>query len=222
VVLPRIDSFEEELGDAWGLSVDAGRTWKTVPVPGAIRINPFFNKVDVGGTRGRYSNIRIGSDDYPFVVVTSQKDGYRLVAIGADGSAKELLHTSTSAQIALVGTDHAGRRFLVRVGTATRWEPLALGRHAPEPQRSAGRRDAALRPDGRAGLGLGGQRGAAATRGARDPPDPDAAKQLFGLDGSVGALFIKPEGGASVNATGRTCIGGKGTYGYATPYVFAT
>jgi hypothetical protein len=43
----------------------------------------------------------------------------------------------------------------------------------------------------------------------------DAAKQLFQMEGGVGALFIDPDAGASINVTGRTYTqSSNGTYGY--------
>jgi hypothetical protein len=43
----------------------------------------------------------------------------------------------------------------------------------------------------------------------------DAARELFSIDSGVGALFITPERGFSINATGRTYNQtAKGTYGY--------
>src|SRR5262249_46751229 len=43
----------------------------------------------------------------------------------------------------------------------------------------------------------------------------DAAKELFQMEGGVGALFIDPDVGASINVTGRTYTqSSAGTFGY--------
>lgn len=101
---------------AWNLSVDGGKTWKKAQVAGSYV--PNSPQVDLGGwyARGRYSNIRIGTREYPFVAVSLAANGWHLVAIGADGAAKDLLVTPSSQRISLAGSDDDRRRFLVRVG----------------------------------------------------------------------------------------------------------
>ncbi len=140
VVVPRFGSAEYELdsvtlregpGDqqpqilisyerAWSLTVDGGRTWIRVALDAALAPSYYQNTRDVGGwyARGLYSNIRIGDDDTPFVVVTTATDGFRLVAIARDGTTRQLLTSSKQAAMSLLGSDNAGRRFLVRVGMA--------------------------------------------------------------------------------------------------------
>ncbi len=102
----------------WNLSVDGGRTWKQVAVTGLLAGNYAPNKVDLGGwyARSRYANIRVGNRDYPFVAVSVSNDGYRLVAIRADGTAKQLLFSPQAIPLSLAGSDDARRRFLVRAG----------------------------------------------------------------------------------------------------------
>jgi hypothetical protein len=98
------------------LSVDGGRTWKNVPLIGT----PYWVNlamVDVGGfyARSRFSPIRIGTPEFPFVVMTNAIGMFRLVAIGADGSVKELM--SSAQAMTLAGSDIVRSRFLVHNGS---------------------------------------------------------------------------------------------------------
>jgi len=101
----------------WNFSVDSGRTWKTLPING--RLSAVSTQVDVGGffARSRYSNLRVGNRDFPFVAVSVGTDGYRLLAIGVDGTPKELMATPLATPLTLAGSDSDRRRFLVRFGS---------------------------------------------------------------------------------------------------------
>jgi hypothetical protein len=100
----------------WNLSVDSGRTWKKLAIAG--RLSALATQVDVGGffARSRYSNLRVGNRDYPFVAVSIGADGYHLIAIGVDGTPKELMSSPINTPLWLSGSDAERRRFLVRAG----------------------------------------------------------------------------------------------------------
>jgi hypothetical protein len=99
----------------WNLSTDSGRTWKKLAITERLVAIP--TQVDVGGfiARNRYSSLRVGNRDYPFVAVSYNGTSYHLLAIGVDGSSKELMTSTT--QIWLAGFDLERRRFLVRSGS---------------------------------------------------------------------------------------------------------
>jgi len=97
----------------WKLSIDGGASWKALSIPQAYFDYQSSTAPDVGGpfTRGRYSNIRIGTGDVPFVIsVRSASSPYAtlLYAIRADGSVKPWTITGL-----LIGSNKAGDRFLV-------------------------------------------------------------------------------------------------------------
>jgi hypothetical protein len=99
----------------WALSVDGGQTWKTISTIGSL--GAVSGTVDVGGpyARSRYSNIRIGTRDVPFVAVTNNYSAVSLVAFRADGTTKELMTLPYYYNsMTLVGSDAAQRRFLLR------------------------------------------------------------------------------------------------------------
>lgn len=104
----------------WNLSVDSGRTWKKLAINDRF-LGPSA-QVDVGGVfaRSRYSNLRVGNRDYPFVAITEGADAYRLLAIGADGTTKTLMSTPPTSSLWLSGSDLDRRRFLVRTGNDIR------------------------------------------------------------------------------------------------------
>ena len=102
----------------WKLTTDGGATWKTVSIPKS-GYSDYQSSIapDVGGpfTRGRYSNIRIGTGDVPFVISlipASPPYDDLLYAIRADGSVKPWAMTGR-----LIGSNKAGDRFLVVNGT---------------------------------------------------------------------------------------------------------
>lgn len=96
-------------------SADAGHTWKVVPISAASHLATRRSFEDIGGpvTRGRGSPVRLGSTDYPFVLLAADISGEQGVyAVGADGSVKLLLKLP-GYQSGLMGTDREGTRFLV-------------------------------------------------------------------------------------------------------------
>lgn len=101
----------------WKLTTDGGASWKTLSIPKGYFDYQSSTAPDVGGpfTRGRYSNIRIGTGDVPFVIsITSATAPYGtlLYAIRADGSVKPWAMTGR-----LLGSNKAGDRLLVVNGT---------------------------------------------------------------------------------------------------------
>lgn len=101
------------------LSNDGGRTWRDVAFPGQAYLPLVLPMVDVGGfyARSRFSNLRIGPHEQPFVLVTSATDGYHLVAVGLDGTWRDLMPPS-SQPLRLAGSDLERRRFLVANNSA--------------------------------------------------------------------------------------------------------
>ena len=106
------------------LSIDGGATWKQVDLP----TSPIGQLAVTGSDNGgpfasyRYSQIRIGSGDFPFVVAT----GNAVYAIASNGSTKKLYEQpfggvappNVTPSVALAGRDAEGRRFLVRTSSA--------------------------------------------------------------------------------------------------------
>src|SRR5262249_29661063 len=102
----------------WVFSVDGGRTWKEVQVGG--RLNYLYTSYpDTGGfyARSRYSNLRVGTHEFPFVaVISSSVSGAQLVAISSDGTSRPLLTVPSGSALNLIGEDRDRARYLVRAG----------------------------------------------------------------------------------------------------------
>lgn len=104
----------------WLLSVDAGATWSTVNLPTqtySASVAP-----DSGGpfVHGRYSNIRIGTREMPFVVMVAGS----VFAITNTGAVRQLMPPVMTdpplppdSSTTLVGSDREGTRFLLRTQT---------------------------------------------------------------------------------------------------------
>ncbi|HXG58075.1 MAG TPA: hypothetical protein VNL91_03560 [Thermoanaerobaculia bacterium] len=97
------------------ISNDSGRTWKRVLLESSV-VNQLPSwSIDVGGpfARSRYSPVRIGNSEYPFVVNTGSKG---IVAISTTGSARLMLEppAAGASPHQLAGSDSAGFRFIVR------------------------------------------------------------------------------------------------------------
>ena len=105
-------------GLKWKLSTDGGTNWKTVPLPSSTYFDYRSSTApDAGGpfARARYSNIRIGTRDVPFVIglgPSASTNPGPLYAIRADGSV-----TQWSTPGRLIGSNKACDRFLVVNGT---------------------------------------------------------------------------------------------------------
>lgn len=103
------------------LSTDSGATWKQVITDSDVIYQLPSWSIDAGGpfARSRYSPVRIGSTEFPFVVSgrTASIGGispqYGVFAVRADGTVK-VLASSFAAPPALAGSDAAGFRFIVR------------------------------------------------------------------------------------------------------------
>src|SRR5262249_22311860 len=72
--------------------------------------------VDNGGpfARGRYSSVRVGTREVPFVVANSQG----VFSVSNVGTVKQIFTSSTMSPIPLIGSDREGSRFLVSTTTA--------------------------------------------------------------------------------------------------------
>jgi hypothetical protein len=98
-------------------SPDGGATWKAVPIAGGSFLGSALLRADVGGpvVRERGSAIRLGSNDFPFVLMTTRtsSEPVRIHAVGSDGSAKLLAEMAINSNPGLIGTNREGTRFLV-------------------------------------------------------------------------------------------------------------
>jgi len=94
------------------ISSDGGVTWKNVWIPSASRTSNYLFYTDAGGpfTRGRYSPVRLGTDEFPFVV---QLDSGGICKIKWDGNAM-LIHPGSATQNSLIGSNAEGTQFIVR------------------------------------------------------------------------------------------------------------
>ncbi|HEY3055455.1 MAG TPA: hypothetical protein VGK31_05945, partial [Thermoanaerobaculia bacterium] len=101
------------------LSVDAGTTWKTVAeIPTSLPIPQLgVTGSDNGGPFAsyRYSQVRIGTADFPFVVATNGA----VYAIANNGTAKKLFEQfpGGAPSAMLAGRDRTGTQFLVRTNS---------------------------------------------------------------------------------------------------------
>ena len=100
----------------WKLTTDGGASWNTLSLPKLYFDYQSSAAPDLGGpfARARYSNIRIGTRDVPFVISLtsySPTNASSLYAVRADGSVK--LWTMTGR---LIGSNKACDRFLVVSG----------------------------------------------------------------------------------------------------------
>ena len=99
----------------WKLSTDGGASWKTLSLPSTSFDYQSAVAPDFGGpfARARYSSIRIGTRDVPFVIsLGNSNSGGSLYSIRADGSVKPWTMTGR-----LIGSNKACDRFLVATMT---------------------------------------------------------------------------------------------------------
>ena len=103
----------------WMLSSDSGATWKRVNIPPS---SPMGQVVfpDNGGrfARGRYSNVRVGTREFPFVVAEVNSPQQAIYIVGADAFVRPVIINGTMNSNALLGSDREGRVFLVRTNNA--------------------------------------------------------------------------------------------------------
>ena len=101
------------------LSVDGGRSWKTLKLPAASSFTSLLNPAypDTGGpfVRGRYAQVRIGTAQMPFYFASSNPLG--VYGVGADGSIRTLyapavLFPATPQALRLIGTSLDGANVL--------------------------------------------------------------------------------------------------------------
>ncbi|PYQ53176.1 MAG: hypothetical protein DMF59_02450, partial [Acidobacteria bacterium] len=94
----------------WLMSTDSGASWMKVALPTTGYAMQSFS-VDVGGpfARGRYSSVRVGTREVPFVVATAQG----VYAITSIGTTNQIFTPTSTAVASLLGSDREGRRFLV-------------------------------------------------------------------------------------------------------------
>jgi hypothetical protein len=108
---------------------DSGATWRVVPIAGDLAPAAFL--ADVGGpvARERGSAIRIGSRDFPFVLVTSDYTTAtsRAYAVRADGGARIIadLAWTYDPPPGLAGSNREGTRFLLSGSPLSSTGPLA-------------------------------------------------------------------------------------------------
>ncbi len=112
--------------NVWLLTNDGGATWKKLSLSGDVFSAASYQ--DFGGpfVRARYSRIRTGTKDFPFVAdLTTSGTSATVYAIASDATVKPLTSAMPASQ--LLGSDLEGRRFLVRnVNTATRSDDVFI------------------------------------------------------------------------------------------------
>jgi len=92
------------------ISSDAGTTWKHVLFPSDVIFQLASGTIDTGGpyARGRYSQVRIGTEALPFIVGGSSA----VYGVTTDGNARVLASGTLSQP--LIGTNRDGSLILVR------------------------------------------------------------------------------------------------------------
>jgi hypothetical protein len=110
VVSILIQTFTSSNSPIWSMTTDSGATWKSVDLPKTAVFQQQF--ADNGGrfARGKYSLIRAGTSDVPFVLALHGPDA--LYAVTSSGTVKKLYSPATGT-INLAGSDREGRRFLL-------------------------------------------------------------------------------------------------------------
>ena len=98
-------------GPAWLLSTDSGATWKNVALPNTVMFP--FAVTDNGGpfARGKYSQVRIGTKDVPFVVAMHGPEA--IYSVASSGAVRTLFILPVPGSVNLAGSDREGRRFLL-------------------------------------------------------------------------------------------------------------
>ncbi len=134
----------------WLLSNDAGITWTKLTLPATPVLFP--NGADTGGrfVRGRFSNVRIGTREVPFVLAIADRANATIYAVTFDGSVKQLatFPISNLASPTLIGRDSAGRRFLAQSASGLLMVDLNGGQAAVAPNTFRGFSEGWITPDG--------------------------------------------------------------------------
>jgi hypothetical protein len=114
--------------DRFLYSADAGQTWRVLQIPGTSWYYP-SPAADVGGpvVRERGSTIRIGTPEFPFVVVAAPNapSGAGVFRVRIDGSVTLLLELVVNSSPGFVGSNREGTRFLLTGSPLTPTGPLA-------------------------------------------------------------------------------------------------
>jgi hypothetical protein len=108
------------------LSTDAGATWRRVDLPVTGWIQSLPTGTDVGGpfAAARGSQIRIGTEEWPFVV--SDRNGVH--AIAPDGSVRSITDLAAGGSgVMLIGTDKTGRQMLATAAGFVHIVDIAAG-----------------------------------------------------------------------------------------------
>jgi hypothetical protein len=99
----------------WLMSNDSGSTWTKVELPSGnlITASPY---ADNGGffVRSKYSLVRTGTREFPFVVAIVAGNGAGIYAVASNGAVKPILSSTQLVNNALLGSDREGQQFLVR------------------------------------------------------------------------------------------------------------
>src|SRR6266851_4044619 len=99
----------------WLMTNDSGSTWTKVELPSGNLITA-SSYPDNGGffVRSRYSLVRIGSREFPFVVAITAGNGAGIYAVTSGGAVKPIFSSTPLLTNALLGSDREGQQFLVR------------------------------------------------------------------------------------------------------------
>src|SRR5206468_325727 len=97
----------------WLMTSDSGATWRRVAIPTGVLTIQIIGADDGGAfVRSRYSNVRIGTREFPFVVALTSASPQAIYVVGADTSVKPIFVSGTMSNNALLGSDREGRQFL--------------------------------------------------------------------------------------------------------------
>ena len=128
------------------LSTDGGSTWKLLAIPAQNWIQSLPTGNDVGGpfAAARLSQIRIGTDRWPFVVSTRAA----VYGIRDDGFVRALLTQPAESNVALVGTDRTGRHVIAVTPTSVEVIDIEAGTVRRAANANGGIIDAWMTADG--------------------------------------------------------------------------
>ena len=103
----------------WLFTNDSGATWTKVAIPSTANvILPFAPDTGGPSIRSRYSNLRVGTREVPFVVAASTSNPQSIYGVTSGGSVRLLATSDNQYGSPLIGSDREGQRFLVRNNTS--------------------------------------------------------------------------------------------------------